>query len=215
MSGQRSQEKRFEKMDDFEQPTEPMSQVFLSPFFAPTHQTGVPVDQKGIPAPQLDERPFPKSGIAPIDVYNYPQGTPPVYPVLPPAPLESRNGRPPGGAQPHIDPGKAKTFAPRKPRNSSFPALVGLFFVAVELFLLLRLVFVLGGLTDSNGWVGLVNTISTVFLLPFMLLLENVKIPLLYGTELYSDLLIVFALFVYGLLSRVLVRFLRAVLNSR
>jgi hypothetical protein len=215
MSGQQSQEKRFEQMDDFEQPTEPMSQVFLSPFFVPTYQTGVPVDQKGVPAPQLDERPFPKSGIAPVDVFNRPLGTPPVYPVLPPAPYESRNGRPPGGAPPYIHPGKPEAFAPRQPRNSSFPVLVGLFFVAVELFLLLRLVFLLVGLTDNNGWVGLVNTISTVFLLPFMLLLENVKIPLLYGTELYSDLLIVFALFVYGLLSRVLVRFLKAVLNSR
>lgn len=208
MSGQRSQDKRFEQMDDFEQPTEPMSQVFLSPFFAPTYQ-------KGIPAPQLDERPFPKSGNAPVNVYSYPQGTPPVNPVLPPAPLESRNGKPPEGTQPHIHPGKAEAFAPHRPRNSSFPVLVGLFFVAVELFLLLRLVFALVGLTDNNGWVGLVNTISTVFLLPFLLLLENVKIPLLYGTELYTDLLIVFALFVYGLLSRVLVRFLKALLNSR
>lgn len=202
-------------MDDFEQPTEPMSQVFLSPFFAPTYQTGASLDQKGVPAPQLDERPFPKSCIAPVDVFNHPPGTPPVYPVLPPAPRESRNGRPAGGAQPYIHPGKAEAFAPRQLRNSSFPVLVGLFFVAVESFLLLHLVFVLVGLTDNNGWVGLVNTISTIFLLPFLLLLENVKIPLLYGTELYSDLLIVFALFVYGLLSRILVRFLKAVLNSR
>jgi len=92
---------------------------------------------------------------------------------------------------------------------------VGLFFVAVELFLLLRLVFLLTGSTDNTVWVGLVNTISTVFLLPFLLLLENVKIPLISGTELYTDLLIVFALFVYGLISRVLVRFLKALLNSR
>jgi len=215
MSGQRSKDKRFEQMDDFEQPTEPMSQVFLSSFFVPTYQTRVPVDQKGVPAPQLDERPFPKSSIAPADVFNHPLGTPSIYPVLPPAARESRNGRARGGDQPYIYPGKAEAFAPRQTRNSSFPVLVGFFFVAVELFLLLRLVFVLVGLTDNNGWVGIVNTISTVFLLPFLLLLEDVRIPLLYGTDLYSDLLIVFALFVYGLLSRVLVRFLKAVLNSR
>jgi len=83
------------------------------------------------------------------------------------------------------------------------------------LLLLLRLVFQLTCLTDNIMLVGLVNTISTVFLLPFLLLLENVKIPLIYGTDLYSDLLIVFALFVYGFLSRILVRFLKALLNSR
>ncbi|HEX9132526.1 MAG TPA: hypothetical protein VF844_09545 [Ktedonobacteraceae bacterium] len=215
MRGQRSQENRFEQMDDFEQPTEPMSQVFLSPFAAPTYQAGVPVDQQSVPTPQLDERPFPKSGTAPADVFNQPLGTPPGYPVLPSAPPESRKGRPPGGAPPLILPGKPEAFAPRKPRRSSFPIWVGLFFVAVELFLLLRLVVQLIGLTDNSVWVGLVNTISTVFLLPFLLLLENVKIPLIYGTELYSELLIVFALFVYGLLSRVLVRFLKALLNSR
>jgi hypothetical protein len=215
MRGQQSQENRFVQMDDFEQPTEPMSQVFLSPFSAPTYQAGAPVEQKGVPAPQLDERPFPKSGAAPVDVFNRPLGTPPVYPVLPPPPPESRNGRPHGGAPLYIHPDKPEAFAPRQPRRSSFPILVGLFFVAVELFLLLRLVFLLVGLTDNTIWVGLVNTISTVFLLPFLLLLENVKIPLLYGTELYFDLLIVFALFVYGLLSRVLVRFLKALLNSR
>jgi hypothetical protein len=204
MSGQQPQENRFEHMNEFEQPTEPMSQVFLSPFFAPTYQSGVPSDQKGVPAPQLDERPFPKSAIAPVDVFNYPADSLERYDV----------GRPRGTKQ-HLNPGKDKAFAPRQPGNSSFPIVVGMFFVTVELFLLLRLVFVLVGLTDTNGWVGLVNTISTVFLLPFWLLLQNVKVPLISGTELYSDLLIVFALFAYGLLSRVLVRFLKAVLNSR
>lgn len=215
MRGQRSQGHRFEQMDDFEQPTEPMSQVFLAPFSAPTYQAGTPVDRQGVPMPQLDERPFPQSGAAPVESFNRPLGTPAVYPVLPPAPPDSRKGRPPGGAPPLILPGKPEAFAPRKPRRSSFPILVGLFFVAVELLLLLRLVFQLTGLTDNSVWVGLVNTISTVFLLPFLLLLENVKIPLIYGTELYSDLLIVFALFVYGFLSRILVRFLKALLNSR
>ena len=215
MRGQRSQEHRFEHMDDFEQPTEPMSRVFLSPYSAPTYQAGTPVDQQGVPTPQLDERPFPKSGAVPVEVFNRPLGAPPIYPVLPSAPPEHHRGRPAGGAPPTILPGKSEAFAPRKPRRSSFPIWVGLFFVAVELILLLRLVIQLTGLTDNSAWVGLVNTISTVFLLPFLLLLQNVKIPLIYGTELYSNLLIVFALFVYGLLSRVLVRFLKALLNSR
>lgn len=215
MRGQQSQENRFEQREDHEQPTEPMSQVFLSPFSAPTYQTGISIDQQGIPAPQLDERPFPKQGATPVGVFSRPPATPPVYPVLPPAHPEIHNGRPPGGAPPHIHPGRPEGFVPRQPRRSSFPAFVGLFFVAVELLLLLRLVFPLLGASASNVWVALVYTISTIFMLPFRLLLENVKIPLLYGTELYYDLLIVFALLMYGLLSRVLVRFLKALLNSR
>jgi hypothetical protein len=215
MRGQRSQENRFEQMDGHEQPTEPMSQVFLSPFSAPTYQTGASIDRQGVPAPQLDERPFPKQSAIPVGAISHPPATPPVYPVLPPAPAEGRNGRPPGGAPPRMHPGRPEAFVPRQPRRSSFPAFVDLFFVAVELLLLLRLVFLLFGASASNVWVALVYTISAIFMLPFRLLLENVRIPLLYGTELYTGLLIVFAFFVYGLLSRVLVRFFKALLNSR
>ena len=102
-----------------------------------------------------------------------------------------------------------------KHEENSFLALVGLFFLGVELVLLLRLLFLLFGAQTSNVWVAFVYTVSTFFLLPFFLLLENVKIPLLNGTELYSDLLIVCAIFVYGLLSRILVRLLKALLNLR
>jgi hypothetical protein len=81
--------------------------------------------------------------------------------------------------------------------------------------LLLRLLFSLFGAPTSNMWVGFVYTVSTIFLLPFFLLLQNVRIPLINGTELYSDLLIVCAIFVYGVISRILVRFFKALLNAR
>jgi hypothetical protein len=71
------------------------------------------------------------------------------------------------------------------------------------------------GFSSNDLWVGLVYTLSAIFVLPFRLLLENIKIPILYGTELYSDLIIIFALLMYGLLSRILVRFLKALLHSR
>lgn len=135
-----------------------------------------------------------------------------MYPVLPPPPVESLNGRPPGGVLPGIPPRVPDKAAPRKPHRSSFPVFVGFFFVIVEILLLLRLLFLLSGTSASNVWVGLVNTLSGIFVLPFRLLLENVKIPLLYGSELYNDLLIVFALLMYVILSRILVRFLKAVL---
>lgn len=202
----RKQESEEGQIDDHEQQTEPMSRVFLSPL-----AEGSAI-HKGVPAPQLDERPFPRQSAGPIDSFNRAPGIPPVYPVLPPGPVESHNGRPAGGVPPHIHTRRA---APRQPHRSSFPAFVGLFFVAVELLLLLHLIFLLFGFSSNDLWVGLVNTLGAVFVLPFQLLLENIKLPILYGTELYSNLIIIFALLMYGLLSRILVRFLKALLHSR
>jgi hypothetical protein len=200
-------------MRDFEEPTEPMSQVFLTPNSAPTFQTGISTDWHSLPAPQLDDIPFPKSGTHPVDVSGL-SAIPPIYPNLPPAPSAGRKSRYPGVLPPHAYSGKPDTFEPRPARRSSFPALVSLFFVTVELLLLLRLLFSLFGAPISNLWVSLVYTVSTFFLLPFFLLLENVRIPLINGTEFYSGVLVVCAIFVYGFLSRILVRFLKALLNS-
>jgi len=201
-------------MHDFDEPTEPMSQVFLPSNSAPTFQTGISTDWHALPAPQLDDVPFPKSGTHPVDVSGL-SAIPPMNPILPPAPPESRNGRSPEVVPPQVHAGKPDSFVQRQTKRSSFPALVGLFFVAVEFLLLLRLLFSLFGAPISNMWVAFVYTVSTFFLLPFFLLLENVKIPLINGTEFSSDLIIVGAIFVYGFLSRILVRFLKALLNSR
>ena len=215
MYRQQSQENQFEQMDDHDQPTEPMSRVILSPFSSPTYMAESSIDQQDVPAPQLDERPFPKQSANAADPLHRLPGTPPVYPVLPPAPAASRNGRPAGGSPPNTQPRKPAKPAPRQPRRSSFPVFVGFFFVIVQLLLLLRLVFLLFGVSNNNPWIGLVYIISAVFALPFRLLLGNVKIPVIYGTELYGDLIIIFALLMYGLISRILVRFLKALLHSR
>jgi hypothetical protein len=209
MYKQQPQDNRFEQMSDYEQPTEPMSQVILSPYSSTIPESSI--DEKDIPAPRLDERPFPKQSANPVDAFHRPPA-PPMYPVFPHAPAENLNGRPPGGALPGLPPRVPGKPAPRKPHRSSLPVFVGFFFVVVEILLLLRLLFFLSGTSGSNVWVGLVNTLSGIFVLPFRLLLENVKIPLLYGSELYNYLLIVFALLMYVILSRILVRFLKAVL---
>jgi hypothetical protein len=211
MHKQQPQDNRFEQMSDYEQPTEPMSQVILSPYSSTIPGSEFSIDEKDVPAPQLDERPFPKQGANPVDAFHPLPATPYMYPVLPAAPAEGLNGRPPGGALP----GMPDKSARRQPHRSSFPVFVRLFFVVVEIVLLLRLLFLLSGTSDSNVWIGLINTLSGIFVLPFRLLLENVKIPLLYGSELYNYLLIVFALLMYAVLSRILVRFLKAVLYSR
>jgi hypothetical protein len=201
-------------MHDFEEPTEPMSQVFLPTYKAPTFQTGISPDQNAIPAPQLDEVPFPKSVTKPVNRSGK-SGIPSIYPILQPSVPDSRNAGSPGVVPPDVYTSKPETFMRHQTRKSSFPTLVSLFFLAVEFLLLLRLVFSLFGAPISNIWVGFVYTVSTFFLLPFFLLLQNVKIPLINGTEFYSDLLIVCTIFVYGIISRILVRFFKTLLKAR
>jgi len=92
---------------------------------------------------------------------------------------------------------------------------VGLLFVLVQLLLLVRVVLLLLGQPSSIWWVGLIYSISSVFVLPFRLLLQNVNVPLIAGTELYNYLLVLLAILLYGLISRILVRFLKALLHSR
>jgi len=201
-------------MHDFEQPTEPMSRVYLPPYSTPTFQTGIVTDQNVIPAPQLDEVPFPKSGTNPIDISGM-SAIPPMYPILSPAGPDICNGRSPGLVQPDRYAAEPEAYRKRKTRRSSFPAVVGLFFLAVEFLLLLRLIFSLLGTPISHMWVRIVYTLSTFFLWPFFLLLQNVKIPLIYGTEFYSVLIIVGAILIYGFISRIVVGFIKALLNSR
>jgi hypothetical protein len=167
------------------------------------------MDQNVIPVPKLDERPFPKSGVA----FSQPQAAPPAYPFLPSAPPQSVNGRIPGGAGPYAYPGRPQVYVQRKHRRSLFPVFVRLFFLVVEVLLLIRLLSIIFGIFTNTVWIAAVYTLSSFFLLPFQMLLENVKIPFLNGTALYFDLLLVCAIFVYGLISRILVRFLKAFLN--
>jgi hypothetical protein len=205
--------KRVVKMHDFEEPTEPMSRVFLPPYSMPTFQTDISTDQNAIPAPQLDEVPFPKSGMNPVDISGM-SAIPPIYPILLPATPVSNYGGSSGVTSPDVNAVKPEAHLKRKTRRSWFPSLVGLLGLVVEFLLLLRLVISLFGTPISHVWVGFVYTVSTFFLLPFFLLLENVKIPLINGTEFYSDLIIVCAIFVYGFISRILVRFLKVLLNE-
>ena len=202
-------------MHDFEEPTEPMSRVFLPPYSTPTFQTDILTDRDAIPAPQLDEVPFPKSSTNLVDKSGISAIKPPINPILSPAIPDSQYNRSPAVAPPDVYTGKPEASIKRNTRRSKFPALVGLFFFAVEFLLLLRLLFSLFGTPSSHVWVGFVYTVSTFFLLPFFWLLQNVKIPLINGTEFYSDLVIVCAIFVYGFISRILVRFFKVVLNTR
>ncbi len=94
-------------------------------------------------------------------------------------------------------------------RRSSLPLLVGIFFVLVQLLLLTRFVLVLLAFPASTTWVGTIYTFSSIFVLPFRLLLQSFAPALPSSVELYTLL----AILIYGLLSRILVRFLKALLR--
>jgi len=212
MEWQQSQNRSSAGMDEHDEPTEPMRPMFLPPSSA-TIADGMPVNaDDSIPMPQPYERPFPYQNIQNAAFPQSPYGTPQpsVYPVLPPLPAPAVNTggkRPPGGVTPAAD-RSIQTTGARFKRNS-LPLFVGLFFVAVQLLLLVRFGLKLFALAGSSPWVSLIYAISSIFVLPFRLFLQNV-LPFSNVVELYT----LVAILVYGLLSRFLVRFLKALLRS-
>lgn len=102
-----------------------------------------------------------------------------------------------------------------QPRRSPFPSFVGAFFVLVQVLLLTRFMLQLFAQPHSAKWVQIVYSASSIFVQPFLLLLRNVTLPAAVGKELYISLVILIAILIYGLLSRILVRFFKALLNSR
>ena len=160
---------------------------------APTEPLGNPhppsdpaaIANEAVPAPTPLERPFPALDYAPANPYsNRPAA--PVYPVLPPKPIKNARARP-----------------------SAIPLLAGICFVAVQLLLLVRFTLKLIGLPGNGTLIALVYAISNIFILPFRLILQSIPLPIPTSLELYTLLAILF----YGLLSRVIVRILKAVLR--
>jgi hypothetical protein len=202
---------RSDDIDEHDQPTEPALPVVLPPI-SPTIPYGVPtVANEYIPAPQPHDRPFPYQD-GPYGNPSYAAPATPVYPVLPPTSSMENDRRPPGGAAPGYpvgsDRGNASTPTSRT-RRSSLPLLVGIFFVLVQLLLLTRFVLTLLAFPASTTWVGTIYTFSSIFVLPFRLFLQNFAPVLPSSIELYTLL----AILIYGLLSRILVRFLKALLH--
>lgn len=166
------------------------------------------------PFENFDEHDQPTEPMSAIILSPRPPEAPPpqIYPVLPPSPLRSRNGRPAGGA---LTPGAGAPMQPVYPRRSSIPLLVGVFFVAVQLVLLARVILLLFGVPGNTLWIELVYASSSVCAWPFRLLLEHVSWPVPIGAELTNYLASLLGVLGYGLLSRILVRFLKALLHSR
>lgn len=185
MKRQRPQENYFDQIDEHDQPTDPMLPVVIAPF-APTQANGNP---RSSAYPYLPPAPSKKNGS-----YNAaPGGTPanamnPAYPILPARPAQQ--------AQPKVSP---------------VPALIGFLFVLLQVLLLARFLLKLLNVSGSTLPVSVIYTISGLFVFPFRLLLQSVAITLPVSVEVYTLL----AILVYGLFSRILVRFLKALLHSR
>jgi len=208
-----------EDFDDHNAPTEPMSAIILSPRSVPTYSIGggngvVGYNQPTIPAPLPPEIPFPQNG-QPGPSYAYAPEASHVYPVLPPAPAVHGNGgsRPPGGAAPFAE--RAKPFS-SNPRRSSFPTFVGMLFVLAQLILLVRVVLLLFSVSSaSNIGVELLYASGALLAWPLHVLLDHLNLPTQIGGDLINYLAALIAILLYGVVARILVRFLKAVLNSR
>ena len=209
-------EPQFEDFDEHNSPTEPMSAIILSPHAVPTSTMGGGNGMGGyssytIPAPLPPELPFPQNG-QPAAPHAYLPETPGVYPVLPQSPLVNGNRRPPGGAG---FSGQNARPLRSQPRHSAFPTFVGVLFVLAQLILLARVILLLFGVPSSNMLVELVYAGGALLAWPLRLLLEHVNFLAQIGGDLINYVAALVAILVYGVLARILVRFLKALLNSR
>ncbi len=203
MGNQQPKDSYLDELDEHNQPTEPLPPPNASPF-APTE------DDSFIPAPQPYERPFPQQVVLPGPTGGLPPGS--AYPQLPPTSVAGGWERPPGGVIPAVP---ATTQKPLRstPRRSPWPILLGLFFVAVQLLLVVRFVLKLISWPANSGWVGIVYGVSEVFVWPFQLLWKSLTLPIPIPGAL--ELFTLLAIVAYWLLSRILVHLLKAILRSR
>jgi hypothetical protein len=208
----RPQNKSTQELNEHNEPTEP-----LFPAVGATVSGGdIAPTEEVLPAPQSPAQPFPQQQVQGAPQQYWPALPPAnaVYPVLPPASV----------IQPGYQPaGSAGTIGTRRPekvqtpvqavrlRRSPIPLFVGIFFVAVQFLLLISFVARLFNL--ASPWLEVIYAISTLLLLPFRLLFEQVSLPLslTIGVEMYTLL----AVLVYGLASRLLVHLLKLLLHSR
>src|SRR5581483_3202453 len=187
-----------DEIDEHDLPTEPLPEV---PDFASPAEATVPVPQPpGSPFPQQrvqgQQPPYPQ----------YPQ-----YPYVPPVPGEQTDS----GTQPVRGSSLAyPTLLPLVLRGLllriPIPLCVGLFFVFVQLLLLVRFILRMINLPADGAWVGAIYAISSVFVLPFAAFFPQVTLSFT-TIEVYTLL----AILIYGLISRLLVRLLKLVFKPQ
>lgn len=210
MYGSQRQDKYSHEFDEHDAPTEP-----LKLFYPSVDSAGVADEMRmkggpdgALPAPTPIEHPFPRLNIVPTGPY-YQSPAAPVYPALPSVPA-SRKRKDAYPNYPFYPPQPIQPVAPRARyrRHSAIPPLVKLFFVAVQLLLLLRFLLALINIQGNADWVTIVYTVSSLFVLPIRLIFQHITLPFPMPLELYT----LIAVLAYGLLSRILVSILKAIL---
>ncbi len=195
--------------DNRDSPTEPMIPIILAP---------------RSPAPPLTDSAC--NGVAaettlPLRTSNpispLPE-TPLNYAVIPPSPQANHNGalhRMLSGSTdvPALAAPPAELVTPVLPRRSPVPSVVGVGFLAVQVILLVRVLLLLFNVKNSTPWVEVFYTASGLFALPFRLLLEHIQPLARFGTDVTGYVAPLVAILIYGLIARILVRFLKALLN--
>jgi hypothetical protein len=196
------------EIDEHDLPTEPIPYEAVSPPSPAVSQGANPPYNEGIPVPQPLEQPFPRQYVPVMPA----QLAPPVpglgaHPVVlqPPVPGQKKDKHTPFGVG--LPPAGAQSVRATQRRRSSVPSLVKLFFVAVQLLLLVQFVLAILHWPNNALWVSIVYILSPVFIWPVRLLVQLIPLPFSLWSEIYTLLAIVF----YNVLSRILVRLLKAI----
>jgi hypothetical protein len=151
----------------------------------------------------------------PPPMYPYTQNPSPgggryPYPFFPGNPPGGNYGSWPGDAA--RSPERAKKQHTRQRRL--LLACVSLFFICLQLLLVVRFVIRLLSLSPNIAWVNVLTTVSEIFVLPFRALwfqIPSVGTLLQANIELYT----LIAILIYGMLSRLLVGILKLMSKSR
>lgn len=201
MGRQHARNKPF-TLEDYDDTTIPVRRVATPPDYAYYSEDNPdPEALIGSSAQQY----APSGSQAAYPYYQSPQAA--GYPALPPARPQKQRSYPPGGSPYFAQPVRYRT------RRSPFPALVGLGFVLVQAVLLARALCLLLNVQATSVWLALLFAASDLFVEPLRLLVAKLNIMPMMGTQVLTILEFLVAALVYGILSRILVRILKALLN--
>ncbi len=198
--GKQPEKGKGSETDEHDLPTEPVPYPFVP---APSDMNTVPVP----PQQPITLGPFPQS-----QSYAAPPNAPKfdVYPYRPPMMPE----QPQLGPQQPIE---AKRPGQFQQSNRPFyltliPIGVGLCFVCMQMLLLTRFVLRLLEIAQGAAWVNTIYALCDIALLPFQALLPPLQLPEILNARVEPYTLL--AIFIYGMLSRLLVHILKVLLHA-
>jgi hypothetical protein len=201
-----SRKQRQGQIDEHNAPTEPLLDI-TAPYFPASDERQSPSRDRTASAPfspysnQRQPLPvYPYTQNPSSDVEGYP------YPFLPGKPLGGNYGAWPGDA--------ARNKKQHTRQRRFLLACVSLFFICLQLLLVVRFVIRLLSLSHDIAWVNVVTVVSEIFVLPFRAFwfqIPSVGTVLPANIELYT----LIAILIYGVLSRLLVGILKLIPKSR